>query len=121
MEKTTSWTKVEFRKTSAQLLNQLLNLQYEITAIELSIENIHLSNFLGFRKTRTEFSCIIRKIWCWADLCKFPLVEIPLAKIELNTPFAKWYAVPMELAAEREAPVVIYFDVKVVAYVCLCV
>ena len=41
-------------------------------------------------------------------------VEIPLAKIELNTPFEKWYAVPIELAEEKPPPVVIFFDAKVI-------
>lgn len=42
-------------------------------------------------------------------------VEIPLSKIELNTPFEKWYAVPAELETEKELPVVIFFDITVVA------
>ena len=41
-------------------------------------------------------------------------VEIPLAKIELNTPIEKWFAVPMELAPEKPPPVLIFFDVVVV-------
>ncbi|MGB1599871.1 MAG: C2 domain-containing protein, partial [Promethearchaeia archaeon] len=40
-------------------------------------------------------------------------VEIPLAKIELNTPIEKWFAVPMELAPEKPPPVLIFFDVVV--------
>jgi hypothetical protein len=40
-------------------------------------------------------------------------VEIPLSKIELNTPCEKWYEVPMEFAEEKEPPVVIFFDVIV--------
>jgi len=42
-------------------------------------------------------------------------VEIPLSKMELNTPFEKWYAVPMELETEKEPPVVIFFDITVIA------
>ena len=42
-------------------------------------------------------------------------VEIPLSKIELNTPFEKWYAVPAELETEKELPVVIFFDITVIA------
>ena len=86
-------------KTVKKTLNPEWNEQYEMKDVVLT-DNVRIT------------------IWDYDVIGKNDLlgqVEIPLSKIELNTPFEKWYAVPMELAAEKEPPVFIYFDVKVIA------